>query len=101
MATPSNKFTMPDGTEIRPNQTLRGDEARNVGDLECIASPDSKVSSWELSEEDVQQILKTKRMYIAVLSDIHPPIALSAKLDDFIEFSDEPTGYQVEGKVSN
>lgn len=36
-------------------------------------------SCWELSEEELQDIIKTRRVYLVVLSHTHPPVILNAK----------------------
>jgi hypothetical protein len=36
-------------------------------------------SCWELSDEELKDIIKTKRIYFLCISESHPPIALSTK----------------------
>lgn len=36
-------------------------------------------SCWELSDEEIEILLKTKRIYLCVLGNTHPPLSISVK----------------------
>ena len=45
-----------------------------VADLPAYRSEAQTISCWELSDEEVEEIVRTRRVWIGVLGSGHPPV---------------------------
>lgn len=55
-------LTAPDGME------------EQVADLPVFRNGQFSVSAWELSDEELEEIIRTRRVHVAILGQSHPPI---------------------------
>jgi hypothetical protein len=83
MATPSNKFTA-NGIELEPNFTMLGN-GLDLANLHVISTEHTYVSSWQLSPEELELVQKTGRIYIAIWGIDHPPISVTARLEELVQ----------------
>lgn len=76
------------------NSILKGNGV-DVDDLPVtvVQFPDEMIgveSCWELDESEIEEVIKTKRIFFLCLSRTHPPILLSTKsVTDNKEIQDE------------
>ncbi len=68
----------PNSTNVDPLSICRLEYSEGVRAVE---------SCWELSDEDLERVIKNKRIYLVVLGDTHPPLRLDtmAELDRDME----------------
>jgi hypothetical protein len=52
--------------------------AEQCGDLHAHFDGRTFMSEWELSEEELQAVIKSRRVRVWVWAGVHPPIALGA-----------------------
>ncbi len=67
------------------NVTLVADDCN---DLPAFQDSDGYITCWELSGDELYQILQSKRVWLHVLTDKHPPIILNASYPFVLD--DEP-----------
>lgn len=84
MATPTDKFTAKEIIDLEPNLTMRGN-GNDIADLRVINTGQSFVSSWQLSPEELELIQKTGIVYVSVWGIGHPPISVTARLEELVE----------------
>lgn len=60
--------------------------------LPILRQSDRVISCWELSSDDLYRITKTRRIYLAVMCQTHPPLRLMVDL--FEESRDETEATQ-------
>lgn len=75
MATPTNKWPA-DSETPTPNLVLRGSED-TIPDLLVHKTDDVMISCWEFTDEEIATIIRTGRVYLGVMGQFHPPVALS------------------------
>jgi hypothetical protein len=51
-----------------------------IGDLHVYKDNEQTVSCWQLTAEEMLEVVRTGRVYVFVLGDLHPPIYVSATL---------------------
>ncbi|MBK8197000.1 MAG: hypothetical protein IPK75_01430 [Acidobacteria bacterium] len=57
-----------------------GDEDR-VGDLHVYRNRGGLVSAWQLSDEEVAEIVRTRTVYLSIMGGGMPPVYLGAESD--------------------
>lgn len=61
------KFTAPPGRE------------QEVDDLPVFSDGNQIISCWELTDEELIEVIKTKKVYLGVMGNTTPPIMLMGK----------------------
>lgn len=51
----------------------------NVEDLPVIEMHDGYLSCWEPTDEEIQQLIANRRLYLWVRGPAHPPVALTTE----------------------
>lgn len=51
-----------------------------IGDLHVYKDDDQTVSCWQLTAEEMLEVIRTGRVFVFVLGDLHPPIYVSPHL---------------------
>lgn len=51
----------------------------DVVDLECFRNQAGVVSRWELTDDEVEEILRTRTIFFHCLGNTHPPIWIGAE----------------------
>ena len=72
--------------EYVPLPALVKDYTVRQGDDAAVIKNGEVVTCWELSDEEVADIVKNKRLYLSVLTFGKPfkPVCLSTKKEDFV-----------------
>ncbi len=64
-----------------PEQNCVFGKPPSMTDEQCVAlpahkSPEQIISCWELSDEEIEMLIKTKRVYLSVIGGVQPPVAI-------------------------
>ena len=51
-------------------------KAEGCGDLPALKTDKHIVSCWEMTEKEKEEFIKTGKIYLSVLGNIQPPVAL-------------------------
>ncbi len=81
MAIPSDDFK-----GFKTNKTFLA-PALDIADLNVLDSGRSILTAWELSDSELEEIIKTKTIYVAILGQNLPPLAVSTDLLGLIELN--------------
>lgn len=79
MANPS-----PDFENVTPNIVLRGDENQGVKDLLVHRNHIGFISCWKLGEEELEEVKRTGKIYLLVVGNRHPPVAVGSHAMDLL-----------------
>lgn len=63
--------------------------AEGCKDLPCWHGPNQFISCWELTDEDLDILMRTKKLYLSVLGSGHPPVDIVAAFP-FVDNSEFP-----------
>lgn len=68
------KFSEVNGSLARPDGTTK----EECGLLPVYRDDRETISCWMLTEEDLKEILKTRRIWLRVMGQTHPPLHVDA-----------------------
>ncbi len=51
-------------------------KAKGCGDLPALKTENHIVSCWEMTEKEKEEFLKTGKIYLSVMGNMQPPVAL-------------------------
>lgn len=54
-----------------------GDGRTEVLDMACYRDPEQTVSCWELTDEEREEVARTGKVWLHVLTQRHPPVLVT------------------------
>lgn len=77
-----------DTVDSRTNEVISN--GVRISDLHVYKDDDQIVSCWQLSAEEMLEVVRTGRIFVFVLGNLHPPIFVSPNLMQQPEAPAEP-----------